>query len=732
MGKDWRFQHSPHVETGGIRSYAGTQMLCKTTTGGEVALGSVCVASNTAGQLLTQTQQTALIRFAEMLSDELVNRVRLSRSFARKIMTDVIANIHQQAEAPKIQEIVVDAVRKIYPDCRVTLQTSQDGKIQLTNRDAIYYSEPDEGLWEDSAYIENAITTSNHAKLTSVQTVRAIIWKCTTHPEISLLVVDTTDMHYVFDDVDSWFVERCALTLCNILQKRMLAEALQAKDTFLRGITHQLRTPIHGVLAMVEVLADELDNIDGDVTRSEGSFQEKAAEILQSINSSGKELMITVNYILRLNKWAEIAGGVQRPGPVDLNLLEKQIYDEVMQLIAPEERPDTFIFFLSQLPREMRLLWIDQSLLRECLHAMILNAFQSTTGGGISIITSVTEDFSLIHFDVSDSGWDVDPADWEEVSDSYEKGQASERGLGVGLTLASKVAALLGGSLSVVSAVKGKGSHNRLELHRPVFACPIHPPHAPQLLETTMPRKVYAICETEDSPVLVLHFTHYLEIHGFTRSNKPEDAIQVLCYRELEEYENLLRLASPHQALVCLIPTKVKLKMLRHITLPENALVFTGPFSSYRLDEILQGISTYYRKMSNRSATLSSSRIPPDSNPPVSPSSAIGERFTRNGFRLHALLVDDNSVNLRIMRMYCEKRKIPYCAAEDGLEAFQHYESASSTSNPVNIVFMDLQMPKCDGAEASDKIRQLESRMGLERSVIIMGEFNHGYCGSHP
>jgi signal transduction histidine kinase len=50
----------------------------------------------------------------------------------------------------------------------------------------------------------------------------------------------------------------CAASLCRYWQDRALKEALRAKETFLRGITHQLRTPIHGILGSVELLTEEL------------------------------------------------------------------------------------------------------------------------------------------------------------------------------------------------------------------------------------------------------------------------------------------------------------------------------------------------------------------------------------------------------------------------------------------------------------------------------------------
>ncbi|KAG9585333.1 hypothetical protein KCU60_g18897, partial [Aureobasidium melanogenum] len=62
MASDWRFEHSPHVEQGGLRSYAGAALRCKADTGEDVALGSLCIASNSEQPPLSPSQQDALVR----------------------------------------------------------------------------------------------------------------------------------------------------------------------------------------------------------------------------------------------------------------------------------------------------------------------------------------------------------------------------------------------------------------------------------------------------------------------------------------------------------------------------------------------------------------------------------------------------------------------------------------------------------------------------------------------
>jgi GAF domain-containing protein len=243
MINDWRFSRSPHVRDGGLRSYAGAPLRCNTDTGEQVALGSLCIASATEQPPLSTEEQAALLRFADMVSGEIVSRAREARRRQRLIMAEMLAQTYQYKSPLDMKNYVFGIIAKLYPDASIEIQDAlPNNSIFLPGHTAIKSSDLRNGLWENSELIEHLIITENHTQLTSESTVRAIVHQCQKIPITKYLILTSKNVQHVFDDVDTWFIERCATSMQDSFQESRLREALTAKEAFLRGITHQLRT----------------------------------------------------------------------------------------------------------------------------------------------------------------------------------------------------------------------------------------------------------------------------------------------------------------------------------------------------------------------------------------------------------------------------------------------------------------------------------------------------------
>lgn len=468
------------------------------------------------------------------------------------------------------------------------------------------------------------------------------------------------------------------------------------------------------------MLSEELAsrNLLEETPLAEGpNSQLTAASFLKTIRDSGRELMSTVNNMLKLNRWTEV-GGVVLPATLQsLNQVESDILHDVTSTIPERELAEISLMFENQLATDDRMIVIDLVLLRECIQALIINALQYTKRGAVIITISGASDYSRLTFDVVDTGCGIKPEDQKRIFEPYEKVDDHTRGAGLGLTLAPKIAHAINGEVTLVSSEVGMGSHFRAVFYDPVFACPrdrtlYQPPNY-----EAIPKRFHVVPAETERPDLVLHFASYLTHRGFEDAGTSEGSMIIITYTpDLDEFRKLVASVDPRQVAMTLIPAGISTNQLYGV---HEVRFFEGPFLTTRLEEIIKELDDVYKRL-NADSSLgetasgtcdkTESHRSADENEAMSPADA----------QPRALVVDDNSVNLRIMRMYCEKRKIPYVTAEDGRQAVNAFEEAVNKNEPFNLVLMDLQMPICDGVDATREIRELESKHYLQPSTVFM------------
>jgi signal transduction histidine kinase len=227
-------------------------------------------------------------------------------------------------------------------------------------------------------------------------------------------------------------------------KSRQLEAASRHKSEFLANMSHELRTPLNAILGFSEVLAE----------RMFGEVNEKQAEYLQDILSSGRHLLSLINDILDLSKVE--AGRLE----VELGRFHlPTALDNALTLVR--ERATRHGITLTQTVDErVGHIVADERKVKQILLNLLSNAVKFTPEGGrVGLAVTAAED--VITIAVSDTGIGIAPEDQAAIFEEFRQvgrdDARKQEGTGLGLTLARKFVELHGGQIGVQSLV-GQGS----------------------------------------------------------------------------------------------------------------------------------------------------------------------------------------------------------------------------------------------------------------------------------
>ena len=243
-----------------------------------------------------------------------------------------------------------------------------------------------------------------------------------------------------------------ALTAANA-EARRLAEAAddanEAKSEFIATVTHEIRTPIHGVVGMAEILARS--NLD----------PEQAYEV-ETIRKSGESLLGLVNDVL---DFAKIEARKVRIEEVAFDLAG--LMAETGEFFAPPAAAKGLSFDLSVDPALPRVVRGDPLRLRQILYNLAGNAVKFTEQGGVRIGAEAAETgvdqagSAAIRFSVADTGIGIAEDRQEELFRPFMQADRSTTrrfgGTGLGLSISKNYVELMGGRLELRSE-EGHGS----------------------------------------------------------------------------------------------------------------------------------------------------------------------------------------------------------------------------------------------------------------------------------
>ncbi|HUR09998.1 MAG TPA: ATP-binding protein [Flavitalea sp.] len=238
--------------------------------------------------------------------------------------------------------------------------------------------------------------------------------------------------------------ERQKLELSEAKQKADIA--VIAKSRFLSNMSHEMRTPLNGIVGTVNLMLQE-PSLPG---------QQQNFEVLKY---SSEHMLSVVNDVLDFSK---IEAGKMELSDDAFNM--KTLLDKIFTVFR-NQFAEKKVDFEFQIDKELNKDFKgDETRLRQVLTNLIGNALKFTEKGKVKCMAHIAMADSLsanVFFSVEDTGIGMSDEQQQMIFEAFNQGETSTTrrfgGTGLGLTISKKIVSMLGGQLHVESE-PGKGS----------------------------------------------------------------------------------------------------------------------------------------------------------------------------------------------------------------------------------------------------------------------------------
>jgi signal transduction histidine kinase len=226
---------------------------------------------------------------------------------------------------------------------------------------------------------------------------------------------------------------------------RQLVEAGQQKSQFMANVTHELRTPIHGICGLSDLIES---GIYGPVTGKQKDAQ-------QSIKRSARLLLALIDDLLELSR-ADAAKLDLVPQVVDVAELVTTVVAAARWMVGTKGLPVELEAADALPPVET-----DPRGLKQILLNLLSNAAKFTPEGGRIVVRARAEGSDAVLLEVQDNGIGIDPRDQARIFEEFRQvdGSAERQfgGVGLGLAVVKRLCEALGARIELRSA-KGEGA----------------------------------------------------------------------------------------------------------------------------------------------------------------------------------------------------------------------------------------------------------------------------------
>jgi signal transduction histidine kinase/DNA-binding response OmpR family regulator len=428
---------------------------------------------------------------------------------------------------------------------------------------------------------------------------------------------------------------------------RQLGLASQHKSQFLANMSHELRTPLNAIIGLSEML----------FTNEARFGTEKATEPLRRVHRAGTHLLGLINQVLDLSKIE--AGKLElNPEQVSLAPLVDEVMGTARQLALQNEN-----WLTVHLSDELGSLLVDPMRLRQVLLNLLSNACKFTKEGEVtlSVVRTKASERDWIEFTVADTGIGMTAQQQDRLFEDFTQADSSTArrygGTGLGLAITRRLVHMMGGEVTVASEL---GSGSRFIVRLPAVA---EPPDGAAGEDAPPPDSILVI---DDDPVARELISDQLIAEGFSVVTAAGGLEGLKRARELHPLAITLDVMMPD-----LDGWSVLAALRQDPRLAEIPVIMVTILDEQRRGMAL-GVAGYLTKPIDRERLR-----------------GVVRRLRMPQRKARILLVDDDELQRRRVRLWLEAEQWTVDEAENGRAALARVESARP-----DVILLDLLTPE--------------------------------------
>ena len=476
----------------------------------------------------------------------------------------------------------------------------------------------------------------------------------------------------------------------------------KAKSDFLSSMSHDIRTPMNGIIGMTTIAANNLND------------RERVADCLRKIKDSSSHLLSLINEVLDMNK---IESGKVELVEEEFNLAE--LIDTMLAMTRSQMQAHGHTFRVNIGNLEHEQVIGDSRRLQQVFVNIMSNAIKYTPDGGrISLTVNEShtraQDFGHYQFIFEDNGYGMTEEFLEHLFEPFarasDKQTAGIQGTGLGMAITRNLVRMMGGDISVES-VYGEGSKFTVNIYLKLANHSKIDYDSFRDLRVLVADDDAACCESTCEILNDMGMNSEWVLTG----KAAVDRVKVRRDQGRDFYAVIIDWKLPD------IGGVETTRQIRRLVGEDVPIII---FSAYDWTEIEQdareaGANAFVSKPLFRTklvnlfdALVNHQSSQADMEAPL----RALEEMKLDGRRI--LLAEDQEINAEIATDFLEMTGVTVDWVQDGEQAVK--KLAESPDGYYSMIFMDIQMPNMNGYQAAKAIRAIDRPYARQIPIVAM------------